>query len=205
MSHMLQIIHLRFQWLSLTTGDSARHECDMKLAEYIARESADLKRKWDAGNHLPDLFEAVKFCHVTEIPPFDWCAVAVFNLIIAAYNGYRPSRSGKSGRYEAPRAKFKNYYRHLRRSRILKAELRKRGLTVEDIRRSRGRLPDKEKEKARKVEDAIQAAIERLSKATDPRDGASKRQLLDSCWQTEEWRTGGDATLQSVLRNSPSI
>jgi hypothetical protein len=205
MSHMLQDIPVCFQWLSLTGGGSTRHTRNMDRAEYVAQESAYLKREWDAGNHLPDLYKAVEFCQAAEIPLFDWCAIAVLNLIIATYNGDRPGGPGKRGRYEAPRAKFKNYFRHLRRWQVVHAELRKRDLTLENIRRPQGRLSAKEKEKAAKVEDAIQAARNRLKEATDPRDGASKLQLLDSCLRIEEWRTRGDTTLASVLRNSPSI
>ena len=204
MSRVLRNILIEFQWFRTYAGGSTRHGRNMGkeadealLAAYYARESEALKRAWDAGNHLPDLYQAVVFCTAYSIPLFDWCGVAVLNLIIATYNGDKP---GEEGRFGQPRAKFKNHYRHIRRWEVLRAEVRSLGLNpVLTLDRKRGAPP---KDIARKLAEAFKATADRLNKA-DPRDTPTRKQIKESYRTVESWRAEGNATLKAVIRNSP--
>jgi hypothetical protein len=117
-------------------------------AEYFEQEFAAMKREFDA-DHLPALFDAVKFAHINKIALPEWGALAVMNLIIAKYN----STSGK----KRLRSKYALDWIHWVRWQRLSLEFNMRDIAYS----KRSGRPTKEA--AGKISEARTAASESLS------------------------------------------
>ena len=128
--------------------------------------------EWKA-EHLPALFEAVKFCRLQEIVLPEWAALAVLNLIIHEFN----RRSGNKGR-----SRYAIDYGHFCRWRALSYEFRKAGIDKKKSGRPAKQAPG--------IVRARQNAADRL-KGTHAQGSA--RQVQDSFDMVEAAQADGKA------------
>jgi len=97
----------------------------MTPEEHHAAELDALRIRWQAGI-WPALFEAVEYCQVTEQVLPRWAALAVLNLILAAYHD---GTTGNRGAHASERGRLKMDLAHYLRWSVVRLCLQLHDLT----------------------------------------------------------------------------
>jgi hypothetical protein len=138
--------------------------------EFFAQEFAARKKEWDAGRHYPALHYVVHLACANSVPPPEWAALAVLDLIVARHNAV----SGKK------RLRSRYALDHIHRMRWSALTVAFRGRGIDKYKKIRGRPKD-----ARGIQEAREEASKGLRKSVA---FGTPRQIQDSFDKVEKAR-----------------